>query len=161
MAKPLYVQAFEHFKNNHDDPLKAYVAFGLYVDAECKWAAQQPTWPPNSKYKEWFDCWIPHGTPGHYEKATVVLEEFANNIVEQERVIFLEAALNEYKSFLGAALNEYKIEAAKSEKTFWRGVGEAVAGAAVWTAILIFAAFAIKWVYPDIYEVLGRVLGKH
>lgn len=161
MAKPLYVQAFEHFQNNHDDPLKAYVAFGLFVDAECKWAGSQPTWPTNSKYKEWFDCGIPHGTSDYYEKATAVLGEFADNIVEQQRATFLEAALKEYKTEVSAAFEQYKAEAAKSEKGFGRGVAEAVAGAAVWTAILIFAAFALKWVYPDIYEVLGRVLGKH
>jgi hypothetical protein len=150
MAKPLYVQAFEHFKNNHDDPLQAYVAYGLYIDAECKWAASQASWPANSKYKEWFDCYVPHATDSHYEKATGVLLEFANNIVEQERA-----------EFLASALSEFKTEAAKSEKGFWRGVSEAFTGAAFWTIFLIVAAFILRWFDPDIYDVLGRVLGKH
>jgi hypothetical protein len=111
MAKPLYVQAFEHFKDNNDDPLKAYVAFGLYIDAECKWAESQPNWPANAKYKEWHDCSVPFGTAAHNEKAIDVLLEFANNIVEQEKVEFLTAALDAYKE-----------EASKSEKGFWRGV---------------------------------------
>jgi hypothetical protein len=150
MAKPLYVQAFEHFKNNHDDPLKAYVAFGLYIDAECKWAATQPSWPTGAKYKKWFECSIPHSTDAHNERATVVLLEFANNIVEQKRANFLEAAIEAYKE-----------EAAKSEKGFWRGVAEALTGALLWTLVLIAAAFILQWFSPDIYEVLGRVLGKH
>jgi hypothetical protein len=150
MAKPLYVQAFEHFTNNNDDPLNAYVAFGLYIDAECKWAASQAAWPANAKYKEWFDCSVPHATAAHYEKATVVLLEFANNIVEQER-----------SEFLGTALDEYKAEAAKSERGIWWGVLEAFTGAAFWTIFLIVVAFILKWFNPDIYEVLGRVLGKH
>jgi hypothetical protein len=150
MAKPLYVQAFEHFKDNNNDPLKAYVAFGLYVDAECKWAASQPTWPANAKYKEWHDCSVPYGTAAHNDKATDVLLEFANNIVEQER-----------DEFLAAAIGAYKEEAAKSEKGFGRGVLEALTGAALWTIILIGAAFILRWFNPDIYEVLGRVLGKH
>lgn len=150
MAKPLYVQAFEHFKNNRDNPLQAYVAFGLYIDAECKWAASQATWPANAKYREWFECYIPHSTEAHNEQATEVLLEFANNIVEQERAEFLETAIEAYKE-----------EAAKAEKGFWRGVAEAFTGAALWTVFLIGMAFILKWFNPDIYDVLGRVLGKH
>lgn len=150
MARPLYVEAFEHFKNNNDDPLNAYVAFGLYIDAECKWAASQANWPTPSKYKEWFDCYIPHSTASHNDRATEVLLEFANNIVDQEKAEFLEAALEAYRE-----------EASKSEKGFWRGVIEALTGAALWTLFLIVAAFILKWFNPDIYEVLGRVLGRH
>jgi len=150
MPKPLYVQAFEHFKNNHGDTLAGYVAFGMYIDAECKWAESQSSWPSQAKYKDWFDCSVPRGTAAHIEKATDVLQEFANNIVEQERLEFLETALQAYQA-----------EAAKSEKGFWRGVLEAFTGAAFWTAFLIGAAFFVRWVDPDIYDVLGRVLGKH
>jgi hypothetical protein len=150
MPKPLYVQSFEHFKDNHDDTLQAYVAYGLYIDAECKWAASQPSWPTNAKYKEWFECSIPHATPNHYERATAVLLEFANNIVERERA-----------EFLISALEEFKAEAAKSEKGFWRGVFEALTGAALWTALLIAIGFILRWYNPDIYDVLGKILGKH
>lgn len=150
MAKPLYVQAFEHFTANHDDPLQAYVAFALYIDAECRWAAKQENWPTGAKYRDWFECSVPHTVTGHSDKAIAVLQEFAQNIVEQERV-----------EFLSAALEDYKTEAAKSEKGFWRGVSEALTGAFLWTLILIGAAFVLKWFNPDIYDVLGRVLGKH
>jgi thiaminase len=150
MAKPFYVQAFQHFKEGNDDLLNAYVAFALYVDAECKWAASQSTWPNQGKYKDWFECYIPHSSGSHNEKAIEVLQDFANNIVEQERI-----------EFLAAALEQYKQEASKPEKGFWRGVAEALTGAALWTIILIGAAFILKWFNPDIYEVLGRVLGKH
>lgn len=127
------------------------MAFGLYIDAECKWAASQPSWPGNAKYQQWFDCSIPHATSSHYDRATAVLLEFANNIVERERA-----------EFLAAALEEVKAEAAKSETGFrWWGVLEAFTGAAFWTVFLIFAAFVLRWFNPDIYEVLGRVLGKH
>ncbi|WP_298256162.1 hypothetical protein [Bradyrhizobium sp.] len=148
MPKPLYVLAFEHFKNNHGDTLTGYVAFGMYIDSECKWAESQPAWPTHGKYKEWYDCYVPHGIAAHTEKATDVLQDFANNIVEQERVAFLEAALQEYKA-----------EAAKSKKGFWDGVREAFMGAACWTIFLIAMAFVIKLVKPDFYEILGRVLG--
>lgn len=150
MNKPLYVQAFEHFQNRHEDPLRAYVAFGLYIDAECKWAASQPQWPANAKYKEWYDCSVPHTTHAHVEKAAAVLLEFANTIVEEKRA-----------EFLAAAIGEYKREAAHAGKGFWRAVIEAFVGAALWTMFLIVTAFILKWFNPDIYEVLGRVLGKH
>lgn len=150
MPKPLYVQAFEHFKNNHGDTLTGYVAFGMYIDAECKWAESQVAWPNHGKYKEWFDCYVPHGTAPHIERATDVLQEFANNIVEQQRIAFLEAALQ-----------AYRIEAAKTKKGFWHGVREAFVGAALWTVFLIGMAFLVRWVNPDIYDVLGHVLGKN
>jgi hypothetical protein len=54
-----------------------------------------------------------------------VLRDFANNIVEQERI-----------EFLAALLEEHKREASKSEKSFRRGVAEALTGAALWTIIL-------------------------
>ena len=149
MAKPLYVQAFEYFKSNHGDTLTGYVAFGLYIDAECKWAQSQAAWPNGAKYKEWFDCSVPHGTTAHLEKATDVLQEFANNIVEQERAEFLEAALQ-----------VYRVEAAKSEKGFWRGVAEALVAALIWSILLIVAAIIIKWIGIDIVEVFGRVAGQ-
>lgn len=150
MAKPLYVQAFEHFKNNHDDPLNAYVAFGLYVDAEYKWAEAQQNWPTDRKYKDWYDCSVPHSAATHYEKATEVLQEFANNIVEQERADFLQAALD---SFLE--------EAGKAEKGFWRGVAEAVTGALIYSGILIVASIIAQRQGIDLVEIYGRLAGHH
>jgi hypothetical protein len=148
MPKPTYVDAFQHFKKNNNDALKAYVAFGLYVEAECKWAQSQPTWPTQAKYREWFDVSIPHLANAHNDTALDVLQEFAQNIVDQEKT-----------AFIAAAMTQYKQAAAKAAKSFWDGVFEAFVGAACWTIFLIVMAFVIKWVKPDIYEILGRVLG--
>lgn len=150
MAKPLYVQAFEHFKNNHDDPLQAYVAFGLYVDAEYKWAETQSAWPTDKKYKDWYDCSVPHSAATHYEKATEVLQEFANNIVEQERSEFLQTSIDAFLE-----------EAGKSEKGFWRGVAEATVGAFVYSVLLILASVIIQRQGIDLIEVYGRLSGHH
>jgi hypothetical protein len=151
MAKPLYVQAFEHFKDsNGNDPLKAYVAFGMYIEAECKWATSQATWPNNARYKEWFDCSFPHTTDTHVEKATDVLQAFANNIVDQEREEFLEAALKEYKD-----------EAAKAEKGFWRRVSEGVTAAFIWSILLIVFSIIIQRIGIDLIEVYQKAAGLH
>ena len=150
MAKPLYVQAFEHFKNNHDDPLKAYVAFGLYIDAECKWAESQPAWPTERKYKDWFDCSVPHSTDTHNEKASDVLQEFANNIVEQQKSEFLQDAVDAFME-----------EAGKSEKSFGRGVSEALLGAFAYSVLLIVFSIIIQRQGIDLIEVYGRLIGHH
>jgi hypothetical protein len=147
MPKPLYVEAFEHFKKNND-VLTAYVAFGLYVDAECKWAEQQASWPTTAKYREWFDCSIPYACESHNHRATDALENFANNIVEEQRT-----------EFLAAALCAYKVEAAKAHKGFVRGVLEATTGALFWSVLLIVVSIIVQRVGIDILETYERAAG--
>jgi hypothetical protein len=147
MPKPLYVQAFEHYKENNDDTLKAYIAFGLYVDSECKWAESQTVWPTTAKYKGWFDCTVPHSTEVNNEQATEVLLDFANNVVEQERA-----------EFLATSLDAYKEEAAKSEKGFLRGVLEATTGAFLYSVLLVVASIIIQRQGIDLVEVYDRII---
>jgi hypothetical protein len=146
MAKPLYVQAFEHFKDQNDDPLKAYVAYGLYIDAECKWAQAQATWPNTTKYRDWYECSVPHSTEMHNERAIQVLLEFANNIVDQERA-----------EFLSTSLEAYRQEASKSKRGFRRGVLEATTGAFLYSVLLLIASLIIRWQGIDVVEVFEKI----
>jgi hypothetical protein len=149
MTKPLYVQAFERFKKDSGDPLTAYVAFGLYIDTECKWAATQTSWPDGEKYKHYHDSTIPVSIEAHNEKAEAVLLEFADKIVE-----------GEHNKFLAAALDSYKEAAAKSEKGFWQGVGEALVGALAWSILLIVVSIIFQRVGVDVLEVYEKAAGR-
>jgi hypothetical protein len=148
MAKPLYVDIFEHFKNNHEDPLNAYVAFGLYIEAECRWASSQANWPDLKKYQTYFDCTVPYSTAIHQGNADKVLLEFANTIVQEKQAAFLQGALDAYKS-----------ETAKSHKGFWRGVSEATVGALVWSIILIGITIISHRLGVDILEAYQKASG--
>jgi hypothetical protein len=148
MAKPLYVCAFEHFKNNNEDTLKAFVAFGLFIEAEQKWAASQENWPTEAKYKHYHDCTLPHQAHNYQSGAEDVLVQFANGIVEQER-----------REFLQMALDQFKQEAAKSHHGFWRGVLEATSGAFVWSVLLIVAAIIAGRLGIDVLGAFERAAG--
>jgi hypothetical protein len=76
------------------------------------------------------------------------LQNFANNIVEEQRC-----------EFLAAALCEYKVEAAKSDKGFMRGVLEGTTGALVWSVLLIVISIVVQRVGIDILETYERVAG--
>lgn len=148
MPKPTYVEAFEHFKSNNEDALKAYVAFGLYIEAECKWAELQPTWPTPAKYRDWYDVAIPHTVAAHNDNAIDVLQDFANNIVAQQKAAFLTAAMAQYQQ-----------AAAQSKKSFLDGVIEAATGALAWTLFLIVISIIINRAGIDLLEIYGKVAG--
>jgi hypothetical protein len=148
MAKPLHVHAFEHFKNTNEDPLKAFVSFGLFIEAEQKWAAAQDSWPTEGKYKHYYDCTLPHQAHNYENGADEVLVQFANEVVEQER-----------EEFLKAAMEQFKQEAAKSHNGFWKGVAEATMGAFVWSVILIVAALIAGRAGIDVLSVFEKAAG--
>ncbi len=102
----------------------AFVAFGLYVKAEYKWASAQPTWPTEGKYKRYHACTLPHQAHNYQNDAKEVLVDFATTIVEHEG-----------EQFLKAAIEEFKEEVAKG-RGFLRGVLEATTGAFVWSVIV-------------------------
>src|ERR1700722_11178417 len=108
------------------------------------------SWPTERKYKHWYECSVPHSAATHYEKATEVLQEFANNIVEQERSEFSQAAIDSFME-----------ETGKSEKGFWRSVGEAITGAALYSVLLIAASIIAQRQGIDLLEVYGRLSGHH
>ncbi|HEY4922606.1 MAG TPA: hypothetical protein VII40_21075 [Xanthobacteraceae bacterium] len=149
MAKPLYVLAFEHFKQKHaDDPLKAIVSFGLYIDSEYKWASAQQAWPTDGKYKHYHECSVPHSTDLYDESADKVLFEFVTRVVEEEKHDFLDAALAQYRE-----------EAAKSHHKWWHGVLEALGGAVLWSVILIVAAIVAGRLGIDVIGAFERAAG--
>jgi len=131
MARPLYVLAFEQFKQKFDgDQLKGLVAFGLFIDAEYKWAGSQPAWPSDGKCKQYHEIQLPHHMAVYDEHADKALLEFADGIVEAHR-----------ESVLEAALAAYRTEAAKSHHRWWHGVLEAAGGALLWSIILVAGAY--------------------
>jgi hypothetical protein len=148
MAKPLYVAAFEHFKRSNEDPLKAMVAFGLFVEAEHKWASSQQVWPTEAKYRHYHDCSLPHTAANYANGADIVLLEFANEIVEQKR-----------EEFLAEALEAYRNKAAESHHSFWKGVAEAATGALAWSLALILASIIFHRLGIDVLEAYEKAAG--
>lgn len=145
MAKPPYVEALEHFKQNTDDPLIAYVAFGLYIDAECKWAASQGEWPAPREVRNYFDCTLPHNGHNYTDKADTVLVDFATNIVEQERHKFVDDAVDQ----IGEAVK-------KHTPGFWYGVFQGVFAAFLYSIVLIVAVTIAARQGIDIFEIYQK-----
>lgn len=150
MAKPLHILAFEQFQQKYDgdDKVKMFVAFGVFVESEYKWAAAE-SWPSDARYRHYHDCSIPHNMNMIDESADNVLREFVGDIVDGEKADFVHAALEAYKE-----------EAAKSHG--WvRGILEATGGALLWSLILLAGAIFAGRMGIDVVEVFQRAAGVH
>ena len=153
MPKPLHVEAFEHFTRDiPNDQLLAFVAFGLFMEAERKWADGQPRWPSESKYKGYHQNYlIPHQTEEFRNGAERVLIELSNNVVASQK-----------SEFLNEALARYKNQAQKGHARFRKwGVAEAVFGAFIWSILLIALTVIAQRNGIDIIDVYKRLAGTH
>ena len=152
MAKPLHILAFEHFKQRYDgdDKVKMFVAFGIFVESEYKWASSQRIWPTDGKYKNYHDCSIPHSIDLVDQSADSVVYEFVNDVIEEERA-----------NFVRSALDAYKIEAAKSHHRWWQGVLEGTGGALLWSIILIAAVIIAGRLNIDVLGAFERAATTH
>jgi hypothetical protein len=147
MPKPTYVLAFEHF-NGNSDPLKAIVAFGLFVESEVKWAQAQDTWPTEAKCKTYHDCQLPHQAEQYQSAADEVLMKFANGLIEQKQAEFLQASIDEFKK-----------EAAKAHHGFWWGVLEGMTAALAWSLLLIITAVIVGRLGIDVLGAFEKATG--
>lgn len=163
MAKPLHVLAFEQFKNNNDDPLKAYVAFGLYIEAEYKWASSLPAWPSDGRYKTYYQCSLPHSVNNYENSADQILIDFANGVVAEHSESFLQQANTEVKEELSQV--DDKIAELRTlvhgirHAPWWKGVLEATGGAILWSAILIIATIIAGRLGIDVLGGFERAAG--
>ena len=149
MAKPLHILAFEHFQQRYDgdDKVKMFVAFGLFMESEYKWAQSQH-FPTEGKYKNYHGCSIPHSVDLIDQSADNVLGEFVGDIIEGEK-----------EDFMKAALQAYKAEAAKTERKGWQGVLEATCGAFLWSLILIIGAIVAGRMGIDVIAAFEHAAG--
>lgn len=139
MAKPPYIQAFEHFKANTNDPLIAYVAFGLYVETEHQWASGLAHWPNQNQCRNYYQHILPHNGHDYTDKADDALVNFANNVVAAERHTFLRA----------------------EERGFWYGVLQGVVAAIIYSAFLLGGSYIAVRQGVDIFEAFRRAYTEH
>ncbi len=151
MAKPLHILAFEHFQQRYDgdDKVKMFVAFGLFMESEYKWAKSEH-FPTEGKYKNYHACSIPHSVDLIDQSADNVLSEFVSDIIDGQK-----------EGFMSAAMDAYKAEAAKSERKWWQGVLEATGGAILWSAILIIGAIVAGRMGIDVLGAFERAAAVH
>jgi hypothetical protein len=139
MSKLLHVRAFEYFSQNIPNELKAFVAFGLFMEAERKWASGQKDWPSETKYRGYHQNYLtPHQTDEYRDAAERVLINFSNNVVAE--------TLTQYKGHT---------------KFRWWGIVEAVIGAFIWSILLIALTIIAQRIGVDILEVYKRLAGVH
>jgi hypothetical protein len=147
MPKPLHVSAFEHFNNNIQNQIEAFVAFGLFMESERLWAQEEPNQPTEATYRTYHRIYlIPHETERYKQSATQVLSDLANEAIDGAHV-----------AFLADALHRYRVAASTGHAKFrWRGVVEATAGALTWTLVLILFSVILAWQGIDIIEYYQR-----
>jgi len=145
MAKPPYVEAFEHFKAMTDDPLIAYVAFGLYVETECQWASAQANWPNQTQCRTYYQHILPHNGHDYTDKADAALLEFANNIVEAERHTFVDG-------LDGGIANAVRAVSPR----FWVGIAQGVLAAIIYSVLVLGGSYLAVRQGVDIFEAFRR-----
>jgi hypothetical protein len=148
--KLLHVIAFEEFRKATPNPLEAMIAFGLFMDSEDKWAKLKQQWPSDETYCGYHEIYLtPHEIQGYIDNAKSVLQQFGGNLVEIERPKFLSQALVEYERAASIGHRRFR----------FRGVLEAVAGAFLWTVILISFAIILARGGIDVVEYYRRAVG--
>ena len=154
MPKPLHVTAFEHFKDKNPNHLEAMIAFGLFIDAEQKWANGKRPHPESDDYQAYYDVSLSDTHSNFYmSSAREVLLRVSNDLVAAKQSELLAGALKEYQSEAGKDHQKFRIN----------GVQEAIWGALGWTVILLVFSIILAWVNldPIDYYYKARTLFHH
>lgn len=146
-----HYKAFDKLVKDKARPqqLNALVAFGLYMEAECRWAERfdKPTDTDCVTYHN--NGSMPYFLNQYEDQAQKLLSDFGEAILASNQ-----------KKVLASAV-EGAIEAAhKTKKAFARGISEAVVGALVWTVILIGITIIAQRVGIDVIEIYKRAAGR-
>jgi hypothetical protein len=148
MAPP-HVSTFQRFNDRIDDPLEASVAFGLFMEAEWEWAAEQGN-PSDTQYRRYQrDALTDRYIDMFRDNARVVLSKFGSEAVAARRIEILQQALRRYEAAAARGHGKFRK---------W-GVVEAFFGAFAWTLALILFAFVLNYAGIDVIEVFHKVAG--
>ena len=134
MAKaktPPHITVFTKFFDSTESRLEALVAYGIFTESERN---------------------------GEFHKS----DSYSDNIEKlfaSNRVFCLTEARKALLQAASTAVEEKKTEIAKAHKEFrgW-GILEALAGAIVWSLLLIGATFLALYVKPDLIEVPKNII---
>ncbi|WP_315806571.1 MULTISPECIES: hypothetical protein [unclassified Bradyrhizobium] len=143
-----HVSTFQRFLARIDDQLQASVAFGLFMEAEQKWAEHNGD-PTDAKYRNYQKQLTEHDIDRFANDANVVLSRFASAAVVTKRAEILQENLERYEAAAGKGHSAFR---------GW-GVAEALGGAFAWTFLLIGFSFLLKYYGIDLIEVYHKVFG--
>ena len=148
MPAPLHVAALELFNEHIEDRLEAAIAFALFLVSEREWANGRNPRPTEAEYARFHDNYLnPHEINRYHDAARQVLADYGSTLVDAAGHKFLERALANYRR-----------AAARGHRGFrgW-GIIEALAGAFLWTIVLIVISIVIKYYGIDLIEVYHKV----
>lgn len=130
-------------------PLTALVAFGLYMEAECRWAEQLSKPPADSDYVTYHtNGSMPHFLHRYQDEANGLLTQFGETLV-----------VSHQKKVISSAVEAAVEGVHKAPKSFVRGMFEAVGGAFIWTAALIVFSIIAQRAGIDLIEVYKHASG--
>jgi hypothetical protein len=144
---PPHVSTFQRFADQIPNHLEASIAFGLFMESERVWAADQAGGPPDTKYRNYQKAVTNHDIGRFAQEARNFLNNFGNDAIAAKRAEFLQESLEQYE---GAAKKGH------SRLRGW-GFAEAVIGAFVWTLVLIAISFVLKYNGIDLVEIYHKV----
>ena len=127
------LDAYRRFEElSSDDRLRAIVAFGAFLEALDKYANGEPD---AAKVRKYFDLALSQFPQTFFSDADGILADFGNNLIAKTRPAIERAVLTR-------------------DKFRWRGAVESIAGAFLWTVLLIVFSFVLVWTKPDIIQAL-------
>jgi len=98
MPSPPHVAAFQKFADQIPNHLEACIAFGLFMESERIWAANQGSLT-EAKYRNYQEALLNHHEIERYAiQASEFLSKFGNDAVASKREAFLQASLEQYKA---------------------------------------------------------------
>lgn len=140
MPKPAHVEAFEFICEGTQNPIRDYIAFGMFMRSEDSWVSERGTTPTPAEYKRYHENILTAHERGRYrEGADKVLANFAATAIQAERTDLLK----HHRKFRGF------------------GILEAIAGGFLWTALLVVITILAERAGIDLLEIYKRAAGLH
>jgi hypothetical protein len=159
LSRPPYVEAFECFTLNKKDNIEAFVAFGMFIASEYEYASNQEHWPEEQKVREYYARLLHNSEVSKTENAAKqIVDEHREKIVSDHQRKFLDSM---YSQAFSAAVESLKNKGLNKVTAYFRGVSEAVIGAAVWTCFLIAVTVIANRAGIDLLEVYSKAVGTH
>jgi hypothetical protein len=138
MPAPSHVEAFQLLTGGSQDPIRDYIAFGLFMQSEAAWVAQRPTPPTETQYRNYHQ----------------------NILTPLERNRFRDGANSVLADFATKAIAAKSSEFLKHHRKFRiKGICEAFLGALFWTLFLIGGTILARRAGIDLLEIYKRAGG--
>jgi hypothetical protein len=151
MPLPVHALSFRRFSENIPDHLTASVAFGLFMQSEGIWIAEQNPEPTETRCRNYHRNFLnEHEIQRYKQAAEVLLNNFANGVISTKREEFLTQALQQYQSSARVGHRGFR---------YW-GIVEATIGALVWSILLIVVYVIVAEHGIDILDLYRKATGR-